>query len=173
MSVIIKKIENWLQQEFPQQPLSDFQIIPIAHLSTPNFVFVMVEQKDMPGAGDLYLMTDEKEVLLASESHLAKVLAHEKFLEQQTFLTPARLAELYLRMGRAQPGSIITEADDFALKRLNKDASSQFMPPTIEQKSDGVVLKFWTSNPVSRTVARWEVQIDQNYNLAATEMVMG
>lgn len=166
-----EKVGAWLAQEF-DQPLDAFNIIPLTHLNTPHFASFMIEQKRLRTAGDLYVMSDGKSVLLASQKHFAQVLEAEALLQNPTAIPAEQIAELYLRMAEARTGGIITESSAFPLQSLNPEDHAQFNPPSVEKTQTGLILRFWSIGASPTAVTQWEIHIHPDYTLKTSETTL-
>ena len=134
-------------------------VVRVPHLGTPGFDFFVVSQRALGPAGDIFVMTDGREIHTAGPSGLGRVLAREGFPRDAGAIPAAQLAELFLRMGAVRQGRVIQEASDFALRSLSEAARASFTPPRIQPEGDGALLTFWTAGADPTQVARWKVWI--------------
>ena len=167
MNDIDDSIKQWIKQTF-NKPLDDFDIHSIPYLSLPRYKFFLIEQKGLRDAGDIYVMSDGSETLLASRDNFSHILRQEAYLDNPTLLTAPQLAELILRMAEGRSGGIITDSDVIV---DDVDVSS-FSPPSIQQADEGIILKFWSLDVYMSEVSRWTVYIDRDYQVDSKAVVL-
>ncbi len=167
MNDIDDNIKQWIQQNF-QKPLDNFNTHSIPNLNLPHYKFFLVEQKGLRDAGDIYVMSDGNETLMADKVNFSHILRQESYLDKPTLLTAPQLAELILRMAEGRSGGIITDSDVIV---DDVDVSS-FTPPNIQQTDEGIIVKFWSLDIYMSEVSRWTVHIDRDYHVHSKTVVL-
>lgn len=167
MNDVDNNINQWIQQNF-QKPLDNFDIHSMSNLSLPHYKFFLIEQKDLRNAGDIYVMSDGNETLLASKANFSHILQQESYLDNPNALTAPQLAELILRIAEGRSDGIITDSDVIV---DDVDVSS-FSPPSIQQTGEGIVVEFWSLDVYLSEVSRWTVHIDRDYQVDSKAMVL-
>lgn len=148
-----------------QRHLKDIRIYPIEHLSTEHFDFFMIEQTQLRGDGDLYVMSDGQAVFEASADNFKTVLRREGFYKRPSALTALKFAQLYFKMAELRRARVLEDADDWTLEDYDRQRWGEYVPPSLQQQRDHVVVRFATAGPEISAVVLWEAAVDADYNL--------